>query len=107
MYPFVAAGTFLGIYAVLALFEELLFRGILQNLTAASLGRPVAAQTLTSLIFGLCHLSFRGFPNWRFAIVATLLGWFCGQAYRERATIVAAMITHALVVTGWRLLFSA
>ncbi|MBI3697251.1 MAG: CPBP family intramembrane metalloprotease [Acidobacteria bacterium] len=107
MYPFLAAGTFLGMYAVVALFEELFFRGILQNLVAASLGRPVAAQAITSLVFGLCHLPFREFPNWRFAMVATVTGWFYGQAYRERGSIVAAAITHALVVTAWRLLFAA
>ncbi len=105
MYPVLVAGTFLGFYFKTALFEEFFFRGLLQNLTAASLGRPLAAQVITSIVFGLCHLSFRGFPNWRFALVATLIGWFCGQAYRERRSVVASTIAHTLIITSWRLLF--
>ena len=106
LYPIYVVGTFLGIYLVLALFEEFFFRGVLQNLLAQSIQRPLLAQAIVSVLFGLCHLPFRGFPNWRFALVDAILGWFCGQAYRRRGTIVASCITHALVVTSWRLLFS-
>jgi membrane protease YdiL (CAAX protease family) len=105
-YPLAAAGIFLGMYAVVALFEELFFRGILQNLAATTLGSALGAQVAASLAFGLCHLGFRGFPNWRAALVNTILGWFCGQAYRERRSVVASSITHALVTTTWRLFFS-
>lgn len=105
-YPLAAAGIFLGMYAVVALFEELFFRGILQNLVATTLGSALGAQAAASLAFGLCHLGFRGFPNWRAALVNTILGWFCGQAYRERRSVVASSITHALVTTTWRLFFS-
>jgi membrane protease YdiL (CAAX protease family) len=101
------AGTFLGMYAVVALFEELFFRGVLQNLLAQSLGRPLAAQAIASVVYGLCHLPFRGFPNWRLAVVTTILGWFCGQAYRQRESIVASSITHALAATAARVLLSA
>lgn len=106
VYPFEAVGVFLGMYAVVALFEELFFRGILQNLAAATLGSALAAQAAASVVFGLCHLGFRGFPNWKAAAVNTVLGWFCGQAYRERRSVVASSITHALVTTTWRLFFS-
>ncbi len=107
LYPLQAAGTFLGMYAVVALSEELFFRGVLQNLSAANLGGAIAAQAAASIIFGLCHLPFRGFPNWRFAALAALLGWFCGQAYREARSVVASSLTHALAISAWRLLFSA
>ena len=106
VYPLAAAGIFLGMYAVVALFEELFFRGILQNLVATTLGSALAAQAAASVAFGLCHLGFRGFPNWKAALVNTILGWFCGQAYREHRSVVASSITHALVTTTWRLLFS-
>lgn len=106
VYPFAAAGIFLGMYAVVALFEEFFFRGILQNLATATLGSSVCAQVAASLAFGLCHLGFRGFPNWRAVAVNVVLGWFCGQAYRERRSVVASSITHALVATIWRLFFS-
>jgi len=104
MYPFLAAGTFLGMYAVVALAEEFFFRGVLQNLATASLGRPLPAQAIASIAFGIIHLPFRGFPNWRFALLAALAGWFYGQAYRQRQSVVASSITHALVNTAWRLL---
>ena len=91
---------------VLALYEELLFRGVVQNLLTKTMGRPLAAQAAASLVYGLSHVSFRTFPNWNFVIMTTILGWFCGQAYRERQSIVAPAITHALVVTLWRLLFA-
>lgn len=107
LYPLQAAGTFLGMYAVVALSEELFFRGVLQNLSAANLGGTTPAQAAASIIFGLCHLPFRGFPNWRFAALATLLGWFCGQAYRETRSVVASSLTHALAISAWRLIFSA
>ena len=106
MYPVLAVGTFLGIYLAVALFEELFFRGVLQNLISHSLGNPVAAQLVVSVLFGLTHLPFRAFPNWRFALLATIMGWFYGQAWRQGGSVVASSITHALVVTVWKLLFS-
>jgi hypothetical protein len=105
MLPIVAAGTFLGIYLAVALFEELFLRGVLQNLTTRSFGHPVAVQAVVSVVSGLAHLPFREFPNWRFALLATLAHWFYGQAWR-RAGLGAAGVTHALVVTVWRLWFS-
>lgn len=105
IYPALAAGTFLGMYAVVALSEELFFRGILQNLGAASLGNPLAAQALAAVLYGLSHLPFRQFPNWRFALVSAVAGWFFGQAYRRRSNVVAAAMAHALVATVWQLFF--
>ena len=106
MYLPMALGTFLGAYAAVALFEEFFFRGVLQNLAGASLGHPAGAQAGVSILFGLTHLPFRVFPNWRFAVLAAIVGWFYGQAYRERRSVVASSIAHALVVTTWRLLFA-
>ncbi|MBI3665693.1 MAG: CPBP family intramembrane metalloprotease [Acidobacteria bacterium] len=106
MYPFLVLGTFLGMYFIVALAEELFFRGILQNLATTSLGSAVGAQALASLLFGLSHLPFRRFPNWRFALLAAIAGWFYGQAYRERRSVVASSITHALVNTASRLLLT-
>jgi membrane protease YdiL (CAAX protease family) len=107
LYPLLAFGTFIGMYAVVALFEELFFRGVLQNLGAANLGGPRAAQLFASVLFGLIHLpSFRAFPNWRLALLAGLAGWFYGQAYRERKSVVPATVGHAFVITVWRLWFS-
>ena len=106
IYPALGVGIFLGMYAAVALFEELLFRGVLQNLTTATLGRPRTAQILASVVYGLVHLPFRSFPNWRFALLAAVAGWFYGQAYRQRGSVVPAAVAHALVVTVWRLWFT-
>jgi len=105
IWPLLAVGTFLGIYLAVALFEELFLRGVLQNALTHTLGNPLTAQAVVSVLSGLAHLPFRDFPNWRFALLATLAHWFYGQAWR-RGGIVAASVAHALVVTTWRLLFT-
>lgn len=91
-----AVGTFAGILWVVALSEEFLFRGLLQQWIGI-LG--------ASVLFGLAHLGFRAFPNWRFAVVAAVAGLFYGLAYRRAHGIRAAMVTHALTVAVWRTLF--
>ena len=96
-------GSIGGIYLVVSLGEELYFRGIIQNLLTPRLGLPVA-QLIASLLFGLVHLP-RGFPNWRYALVAAVAGWFYGRAYAERRSVVASSVTHTLVVVTWKHLF--
>ncbi len=96
-------GSIVGIYLVVSLGEELYFRGIVQNLLTPRLGLPVA-QLIASLLFGLVHLP-RGFPNWRYALLAAVAGWFYGRAYAERRSVVASSVTHTLVVVTWRHLF--
>jgi hypothetical protein len=51
-------------------------------------------------------LPFRHFPNWRFAIVGGVSGIFYGLAFLKARSVRAGMVTHALVVTTWRLFFS-
>jgi hypothetical protein len=55
-----------------------------------------------SLVFGAVHLWFRTFPNWRWAVLAGALGWFCGRARNQAHSIRAGMVTHALAVATWR-----
>ncbi len=100
------AVTFFGILWVVALSEEFFFRGLLQQWLGKWTGSAQAALILTSLLFGAAHLGFREFPNWRFALVAAVAGWFYGRAYQQARSIRAAMVTHALVVTTWRGLFT-
>jgi membrane protease YdiL (CAAX protease family) len=59
-----------------------------------------------SMLFGLAHLPFRGFPNWKWVMVTFVLGLFCGLAYAKANSVRASMVTHALVVTTWRVLFA-
>ena len=99
------AGTFLGSLWVSSLAEEFLFRGVLQQWMEEWTGNARAALLITSVIFGLAHLWFRGFPNWRWVPVVTVLGWLCGRARNQAASIRASALTHALVVTTWRAFF--
>ena len=100
-----AAGTFLGFLLVIALFEEFLFRGVLQQWLEEWTWNRTSALLLTSALFGLAHLWFRDFPNWRWALLAAVLGWFCGHARNQAGSIRAGVVTHALVVTTWRAFF--
>ena len=103
------AGTFLAFFLVVGLFEEFLVRGVLQQWMEDWTWSRTAALWLTSGIFGLAHLWFNGgghhFPNWRWALIAAVLGWFCGHARNQAGSIRAGVVTHALVVTTWRAFF--
>ena len=96
------AATFLGVLWVLAVAEEFFFRGVIQQFLSRLLGSNTAGLLLASVLFGLAHLGYREFPNWRFALLATLAGMFYGRAYVQAQSIRAAMVTHALVVTVWK-----
>jgi len=99
----IAAGTFLGVLWVLALSEEFFFRGLLQQWIADWSRSANTGLIAASLIFGSAHLGFhRIFPNWRWAILAAILGVFCGLSWRNARSVQAAMITHALTVTVWQ-----
>ena len=100
-----AAGTFLGMLWVVALREEFFFRGLLQRWLGRSLRNDWAGLAAASVLFGLLHLPFRGFPNWRFALLAAVAGAFYGRAYLTTRSVRAAMVTHALVNTVWRVFF--
>jgi hypothetical protein len=98
-----AFGTFLGVLWVVALSEEFIFRGLLEQWLECWTGSGTGALIVTSAIFGSAHLGFhRIFPNWRWAIVAGILGLFLGLAWRSARSVQASMVTHALIVTLWR-----
>ena len=103
---FLALVTFLGVLWVLALGEEFFFRGLLQQWMTGWLASEWGGLLATSLVFGGVHLWFRAFPNWRFAALAALAGVFYGLAFRQARSIRASMVTHALVVTTWRIFFA-
>ncbi len=98
----IACLTFIITLWVLAAAEEFFFRGLLQQLLTRKLGMEKVSIVLASAIFGAAHLGFRHFPNWKFALLATGAGIFYGRSYAQAGSIRAAMVTHALVVTTWR-----
>jgi membrane protease YdiL (CAAX protease family) len=100
-------GTFAGILWVVALAEEFFFRAFLQQVLARRAHSETFGLLTASVLFGLAHLPFRKFPNWRVAIIGGVLGLFCGMALIKARSVKASMVTHALVVTTWRMFFSA
>jgi membrane protease YdiL (CAAX protease family) len=101
----IGVGTFLGFLWVKALSEELFFRGVIARALLDRMSSRVLAVILSAIVYGSAHLWFRGFPDWRRAVVTGLLGIFCGLAYAQTRSVKVPMITHTLVVTTWRLLF--
>lgn len=98
--------TFWGILWVVSLAEEFFFRAFLQRSIARSTHSELVGLVAASVLFGLAHLPFRGFPNWRMAIVTAALGFFCGLSLLRARSVKASMVTHALVATTWRMFFS-
>jgi uncharacterized protein len=97
--------TFFGIYWVVALSEEVFFRGLLMKALDTGLRSKTASLVATSLLFGAVHLPARQFPNWKFALLAAVAGWFYGLAARKSENLASAMVAHALVVAIWRVLY--
>jgi uncharacterized protein len=101
---------YLTIFLFVAVLEELLFRGIIQNLLEGSLasrgpGSRRLAQAAASVLFGFSHMLHAPAPNWRYVALATLAGWFYGSAYRRHRSLMASSAVHALVDTLWRTFF--
>jgi CAAX protease family protein len=103
------AAIFLAFLFVVALFEEFVFRGVLQQWLEEWQWSRAASLVIASIAFGCAHLWFTGggrkFPNWRWALLAAAMGWFCGRARNQAGSIRAGVITHALVVATWREFF--
>jgi membrane protease YdiL (CAAX protease family) len=94
------------IFVLTAWPEELLFRGLLQNSISRTLSSESGGWMAASVIFGLAHITNNGvFPNWRYALLATIAGIFYGRTWRKTGSIFPAAIVHALVDTTWHLLF--
>jgi membrane protease YdiL (CAAX protease family) len=97
--------TFFGILWVVALSEELFFRGFIQKALDNRWHNPLIAIFISAALFGGAHLWFHSFPNWPRALVACALGLACGIAYWWAGSVRASMVTHAFVVVAWRLFF--
>ncbi len=100
-----AVGTFFGMLWVVALGEELFFRGVIERALLDGWKSKTAAVIVSAILFGAAHFWFQHFPNWRRALVATVLGLACGLAYARTGSVRVPMVTHAFVVTTWRVLF--
>jgi membrane protease YdiL (CAAX protease family) len=99
-----AATSVLVTALLVALPEEMFFRGILQNLLETRLGR-FRALLLTAVLFGLAHFNKGARFNWRYVLLASIAGIFYGRAWRERRCLPSSVITHTAVDVLWSLWF--
>lgn len=97
--------TSLGIFFFTAWPEELLFRGLLQNILSRASKSDLAGWWTASVLFGFSHITNLGFPNWRYVILASIAGIFYGWTWRKTGSIFASAIVHALVDISWHFLF--
>jgi uncharacterized protein len=104
--PFTASllGGVLTTFLLVAVPEEMFFRGILQNLLETRLGQNTAL-VFAALLFGLAHFNKGASFNWRYVILATIAGIFYGRAWRGRRQVLASSITHTAVDVVWWLWF--
>lgn len=91
-----------------ALAEEVIFRGVIQNVLMDKM-RPAAALIIQSLIFGLAHINNTveageivwRYPNWMYAGFAALAGFNYGYLYYKTRSMLAAVVMHAAVDFTW------
>jgi membrane protease YdiL (CAAX protease family) len=102
-------GGILGGYLLVALIEEVLFRGVIQNLLSRRLKKVYIALPMAAIIFGLAHLNnaTQGFPvpNWAYVFMATLAGLVYGWVWQRTGKVTASALTHMLVNLIWGILF--
>ena len=99
----VIAGNFLAWLWFVALTEEFFFRGVLQGWFEQWTSNRTAGLLITSVIFGLIHYWFRGWP---WVALTFVLGLACGRARNLAGGIRASTVTHALVVATWKAFFA-
>ena len=95
-----AAARLFGLILFVGLPEELLFRGLMQE-GFSRLWTPRVGLAVASVVFGLSHIVKRPFPNWRYALLATLAGLAYGWVYQRTRKVSAAAVTHGTVDWIW------
>jgi len=101
--------TLFGIYFLNALPEELLFRGIIQNLLKKSMVQHKYSTAISlgiaSVIFGLSHWNNHSPTDWRYVYLATLAGGVYGWVYLKSGKTTVSAIVHTGVNVTWVTLF--
>jgi uncharacterized protein len=93
-----------GIYFLNALPEELLFRGILQNLLTR-MGNFWFGLIAASLIFGFSHYNNFSPPDMRYVWLASLAGAFYGWTYAKTGKTTISALVHTGVNVLWAIFF--
>ncbi|MBI4512848.1 MAG: CPBP family intramembrane metalloprotease [Gemmatimonadetes bacterium] len=94
----------LNIYFLVAVPEEFLFRGLLQNSLEKRWRGPQAAAAAwlaVSVVFGAAHLNNPPAPNFRYAALATLAGMAYGWVWWRTRKVTASALTHGAVDWIW------
>jgi len=65
----------------------------------------LAGWWTASVLFGFTHITNRGFPNWRYVVLASIAGFFYGWTWRKTGSIFASALVHAAVDITWHFLF--
>ena len=104
-----APTAIVGGYLLVALPEEILFRGVIQNLTSARARRWWVGLLIAAPVFGLAHINNAtpGFaePNWAYALMATIAGLAYGWTWERTSKVTASALTHMAVNLVWWLAF--
>ncbi|HOK47403.1 MAG TPA: type II CAAX endopeptidase family protein [Bryobacteraceae bacterium] len=89
--------TLLGV----ALPEEILFRGLIQNWLMQQFGFTNRTLLVAAVIFGAAHLNNAPgpLPNWRYMILASIAGFIYGKVFWKSSTVLSSAGLHALVNT--------
>jgi uncharacterized protein len=91
-------------FVLVALPEEIFFRGVLQNLLETRVG-GTSALIVAAVLFGLAHFNKGATFNWRYVLLAAIAGIFYGRAWRANRQLLASVITHTAVDVVWSLWF--
>lgn len=119
-------GAVVGGYLLVALVEEVYFRGLIQNLIEARLEPPdgpawaagrvgfFVSLGITAAVFGMAHLNNTTGtaarhlpPNWSYVLMASLAGLTYGWVWWKTRKVTASAITHAMVNLIWLLFLRA
>jgi uncharacterized protein len=93
--------TPLGIFFFIAIPEELLFRGIIQNLIGTKSSNKWFVIGLASLFFGLTHLNNGEVADLRYAGLATFAGIIYGHSYVKSKGLLVPVLIHTAVDSVW------
>jgi len=98
--------AFIGIFLTIGLVEEVIFRGIIQNLLDKVFKSHLPSLLITSVLFGMTHWNNAepGFTL-HYIFLASIAGIFYGTAYKRSGSLFPAIFVHSLIDTLWLILF--
>lgn len=100
------------IYVTIAVSEEFLFRGIIQNFLDTTLSSKAMSLVVASLLFGSAHLNNGASSlhpsdwNGTYGLMASIAGLAYGWTFRRTSSLLYPMLLHALVDAIWHTLFN-